>query len=261
MPEQIELSKEALARFLSHAIEDCQDCQGCEDQETQDNQINNVVLVDAAEVGRGIPESRIEAIIVATYDNSVLLRFRDNEEAYHSYDVITDDLGPANRTKLKLWGIDPGPEPVVPNYETGTYIVNDNTGLHLIEVDRVGNTYLVHYSGQSETEELDPETWAHLHSFSDPDAPGAYTAEPGLYYVAKLKRMIEVIPYSGKSYYRYTDQSRLNLLLAEQVPDITRVETDTMEINAALIVEASPQQCEDKPTPCSLPQPQETCCS
>lgn len=212
-----------------------------DDEETL---VHHVVLIDQEDKLQQRID-RIEVFIVAELENSIKVTSKkNNDHIYIDKTRIIDDLGPATPEQFEEFGVNPPePEPT-PDYQTGTYIANTNHGIFLAEIDRVGDTYLIHDAGGSSVEPLTPELWEALDEFSGPEDPndidhyttGNYTAEPGLYYVEKTQRLIEVVPYGGYSYYRFINDAQLTKLHAPLVKDLQRVETDTFEVNAIMVM-------------------------
>lgn len=229
-----------IGRFVSDMRED-------EEEKTRPDQVSDVVLVDLDDES----PMRQEMIVEAVFDNSIQLRNKQKKSNYYDPDVIVDNLGPASRVKLRMFGFEVPPEPPTPDYSTGTYVLNANEGLFLVEVDRVDDQYYVHLVDSSHAEALTPKVWDRLARFTDPDGDGEYCLEPGCYYVGVVERFVEVIPYNGRCYYRYTDEAELYVLDKDALPDMARVETDTLEVNAAILVPTpNLEQCEEEPQEC-----------
>lgn len=219
---------------LVAAENDCCGIPGCEHEEP--GLAHSVVLVDASVTGRGVAGQRVEAFVLEEYNASVKLRFKDGIDAYFSDEIIIDELGPATSEQYTLFGVDEPEAPPTPNYQTGTYVASTHDGLYLVEVDRIGDKYYIHAVGDSALEPLLPQVWDNLDNFSDPDGPGNYAIDPGPYYVEKLGRMIEVIPHGGYSYYRFIDDAKLTRLAPNLINDCAKVETDTFEVNAIMVL-------------------------
>lgn len=219
-----------------------------------------IVLCNAEAVGRGPKTARVEACLLEAYENSLLLAFKDGNSGYYSPDVIEDviDENPSD-TKLQLeFKITAAPKypepPPTPNYETGTYILDSAYGPKLVEVDRVDSTYYIRLSNGYLVEPLTVDIWQQLEQFSDPDN-GNYLVEPGVYFIKSEKALVEVVPYRGQCYYRVINGTSLILLDPAYVPDMARVETDTLEVNAAIIVN---EQTQPEPPTCCRVQPHPT---
>jgi len=243
------------------AQNDCCGIPGCDHNEDLTNQI---LLIDAESVGLGNPCQRVEGFVLKTNDNSLKLRFKNESEGWYDQDVIEGNLGPATPEQYMEFGVEPPPVETTPNYSTGTYVASTPKGTFLLEVDRVGSDYYIHEVGDCEVEALTPQVWECLDNFSDPDGPGNYTAEPGMYYVARIGKMVEVIPYGGYSYYRFINDSELRRLSPSMVKDCTQVESDTFEVNAVMILPqdapAKLNNTEDAPTGCCQSAPREEPC-
>ena len=252
--------------------EDCCGIPGC-DHEPPGHEPpgleHQVVLIDAAAIGQGAVNQRLEAFVLSEHEQSVKIRFKNGTEGYYATGVVIDELGPATSVQYDLFGVEKPEAPPTPDYQTGTYVAPTQDGLFLVEVDRVGDQYYIHAVGDSGMEPLTPEVWENLDNFSDPDGPGNYVLAPGPYYVAKLKRMIEVIPHGGYSYYRFIDDCQLTRLAPGLVQDCVQIESDTFEVNAIMVM---PQDiprgltqglnkglnnAEDRPTGCCQAAPRE----
>lgn len=236
--------------------EDCCGIPGCDHEEL--GLEHQVVLVDAAAIGQGTVNQRLEAFVLSEHKQSVKIRLKNGTEGYYATDVVIDELGPATDAQYDLFGVEKPEAPPTPDYQTGTYVAPTQNGLFLVEVDRVGDEYYIHAVGDSSMEPLTPEVWENLDNFSDPDGPGNYVLAPGPYYVAKLNRMIEVIPHGGYSYYRFIDDCQLTRLSPNLAPDCAQVESDTFEVNAIMVMpQDAPRSLtqglnnrEDRPTGC-----------
>jgi hypothetical protein len=245
-PQNLSSLIEALSRLPSTPAPepDCCGVPGCEHEE--DTLVNQVVLVDAETVGRGPATLRLEAFVLAEYNNSLKLRFKSGHEGYYCDECVTDELGPATSAQYTEFGVTEPEAPPTPAYSTGTYIAVTPKGVFLIEVDRVGDTYYIHEVGGSDAEPLTPDIWECLDNFSDPDGPGNYTADPGMYYAARIGKMIEVIPHGGYSFYRFINDSELRRLSPNMVKDCTQVESDTFEVNAIMVMPQDAPKVEGK---------------
>lgn len=249
--------------------EDCCGIPGCDHEEL--GLEHQVVLVEASQVGNGLPSQRLEAFVLAEQDGNIKIRLKNGNEGWYDENIIDGELGPATDEQYVEFGVEKPEAPPTPNYQTGTYVAPTQTGLLLVEVDRVGDEYYIHAVGDSSMEPLTPEVWENLDNFSDPDGPGNYVLAPGPYYVAKLNRMIEVIPHGGYSYYRFIDDCQLTRLTPNLVKDCAQVESDTFEVNAIMVVpEDLPRRhlptqvgsrtlnnAEDRPTGCCQAAPRE----
>lgn len=247
---------------LVAAENDCCGLPGCEH-----NLIHSVVLVEASQVGNGLPSQRLEAFVLAEQDGNIKIRLKNGNEGWYDENIIDGELGPATSEQYDEFGVQKPEPPPTPNYQTGTYVASTHDGLYLVEVDRVGDNYYIHPVGDSILEPLLPQVWDNLDNFSDPDGPGNYAIEPGPYYVERLSRMIEVIPHGGYSYYRFIDDAKLTRLAPSLVPDCAKVESDTFEVNAIMVM---PQDApsvengipnlendENRPTGCCQAAPRE----
>lgn len=223
-----ELPEEAivgLQSFMQRIMEDMDDQDGF--------QPNDLVLLDLGGA------TRTEAIVVEVAENSVKCQLNNGTSHWYNPEVIVDELGTASREKLLLHKFEVPPEPPTPQYTTGTYVLLADDGPILVEVDRVEDEYFIHATGDSNAAPLTPEIWERLQTFSDPDEPGEYILEPGVYLASEVGRVIEVIPHGGRSFYRFIDEAWLQPLTAGQQVECKRIESDTLEVNAAIVIDTS----------------------
>lgn len=168
---------------------------------------------------------REEAIVEDVAESSVkLVRMSTSPSVqiipqWFAKGAVVDNLGPADDDTLKKFGFEVPDPPAVPDVKTGAYVLLLD-GQHLmVEVDRVGTQYIFRFVGESLTYKIQEAAGLVFMPFSDPDV-GTMLVEPGIYYVEKAERTIEVIPFNGHAWYRYIDKARLYQLDPRQVPDI-----------------------------------------
>ena len=188
--------------------------------------------------------TRQEAIITNLTENSVQLKFKGSHNWY-SPGVIVDNLGQATDHEIMAYALEP---PVIETvqYQTGTYILESNLGTLLVEIDRIQNEYFIRLAGTAATIPLTKNIIPKLFPFSDPDN-GNYLTEPGIYLIKSLFSAIEIIPYNQANYYRLLDSPELYRLTPETLKSIIRIESDSLDINAVMIVDKS--ELEQDPLP------------
>jgi hypothetical protein len=203
-------------------------------------------------------DARQEAVIVDLAPNSVQIKRRDRLDWY-GYKAITDNLGQASDHELKSFTIEPPPVAAPLNVQTGTYILDCEIGTLLVEVDRVEGDYYIRLLGTATNIKLNANHLVKLHQFSDPDA-GDYLVDPGIYMVKSVGYTIEVIPHNGANYFRWLDSPELFRLTPEKVVDMARIESDSLDINAVLVVDKS--ELEDNSGCCGGGESSESgCCA
>lgn len=202
---------------------------------------NDIVLVDIGLLEKPVsPGIIVEAHVnQTTYTNANITYKCDetnkNITKWIPYWAITSNLGDHwSDVKLKLNGIEIPPKPPKLPLITGSFILEcDCEDYNLVEIDKVNGVYFIRSVDESMAEIIEPDHNHILHTFSKPE-DGKYILDPGMYIDSDL-HVVEVIPFKGKCWYRFINESEISELNNKYALKLNRIETDDDGLDYYLI--------------------------
>lgn len=203
----------------------------------------DIILVDLGLLQSPVrPGQLAEAYVEQTTNNDIKITYRSKDFTYSTWVpkwTITSNLGKkywSDATK-KRHGIEVPPKPARLELVTGSFVIEDEEEgeFQLVEIDKVNGVYFMHRIDESVAEIIKPDHEHILHTFSKPEE-GKYILDPGMYIDSEMS-LVEVVPFQGKCWYRYINESEITELDDEYALQLNRIETDDDGLDYYLVGE------------------------
>ena len=196
--------------------------------------LGKIVLVDAEKIRRGPYGKSLEACVIKELlDRDIIkIGFPNGDTSYWNTRVINAIIRDADDNECSSWGLK---KPAQSVYKTGTYVMRRETGLNLVEVDRVEETYYIHDVDNQHATVLTDEIWRDLSKLDDVDDQKSDAIDPGMYCVDT--KMVEVIRFNGQNCYRTVGSSMISEIPKHMVETMKRVECDTIDVNSIMVIQ------------------------
>lgn len=194
----------------------------------------DIILVDLGLLQSPVrPGQLVEAYVQKRTCNDLQIVYksslsRQNHTVWVPNWVVTSNLGDKHWSDVtkKLHGLEVKPKPERLPLVTGSFVIEDEEEgeFQLVEIDKVNGVYFMHRIDESVAEIIEPNHEHILHTFSKPE-DGKYILDPGMYIDSEMS-LIEVVPFQGKCWYRYINESEITELDNEYALKLNRIETD-----------------------------------
>lgn len=194
----------------------------------------DIILVDLGLLQSPVrPGQLVEAYVQKSTCNDLQIVYKSsmsgqNHTVWVPKWTVTSNLGTKYWSDVakKLHGLEVPPKPPRLELVTGSFVIEDEEEeeFQLVEIDKVNGVYFMHRIDESVAEIIEPNHEHILHTFSKPEE-GKYILDPGMYIDSDMC-LVEVVPFQGKCWYRYINESEITELDNKYALKLNRIETD-----------------------------------